>query len=136
MPRVSQLFFKTAVIFLIIGIGMGLKMSISGTHNVTGAHAHANLLGWVTMALFGSYYALNPIRAGSKLALVHFGIYTAGVTIMIPALYLMLSGLPSLVPAVAVGSVTAFLGVIVFAAIVFAPVRKRPISIAHPSVAE
>jgi hypothetical protein len=41
---------------------MGIAMSISGVHNVTGAHAHANLLGWVTMAIFGVYYALAPAK--------------------------------------------------------------------------
>ena len=68
MPNVAQLFFKAAVVFLIVGIGMGLQMSISGVHNVTGAHAHANLLGWVTSAIFGGYYALNPAKARTKLA--------------------------------------------------------------------
>jgi hypothetical protein len=54
MPHLAGLYFKTAVVFLLIGISMGLQMAISGTHNVIGPHAHANLLGWVTMALFGT----------------------------------------------------------------------------------
>lgn len=136
MPRVSQLYFKTAIVFLILGIGMGLQMSISGTHNVTGAHAHANLLGWVTMALFGGYYALNPAKAQARLALVQYGVYTAGVVIMIPALYLMLSGDPSLEPVVAVGSLIAFLGVILFAFVVFSPDRRPAASVTHPAAAE
>src|SRR5690606_32515143 len=53
MPNISNLYFRTAVLFLIAGIGLGLMMSISGNHNVIGAHAHINLLGWVTSALFG-----------------------------------------------------------------------------------
>ena len=48
MPKISHLFFRTAVLFLIVGIGMGLQMAISQNHNVIGAHAHVNLLGWVT----------------------------------------------------------------------------------------
>ena len=50
MPALAQLYFKTAIIFLIIGIAAGIHMSISGDHSVTGAHAHINLLGWVSMA--------------------------------------------------------------------------------------
>ena len=68
MPQVSHLFFKAAVVFLVVGLLMGLQMSISGQHNVIGAHAHANLLGWVTMAIFGGYYALNPAKAATRLA--------------------------------------------------------------------
>jgi hypothetical protein len=136
MPRVSQFYFKTSIVFLILGIGMGLQMSISGTHNVSGAHAHANLLGWVTMALFGGYYALNPSKALARLALIQYGVYTAGVAIMIPALYLMLSGDPSLEPVVATGSLLAFLGVILFAVVVFGPDRKKAASAIHPAAAE
>ena len=29
MPRLAELYFKTAIIFFIIGIGIGLKMAIS-----------------------------------------------------------------------------------------------------------
>jgi hypothetical protein len=45
MPQISELFFKTAALFLVLGLMMGLQMSISGQHNVIGAHAHSNLLG-------------------------------------------------------------------------------------------
>ena len=82
MPNISNLFFRTAVVFLIVGIGIGLQMSISQNHNTIGAHAHINLLGWVTSALFGGYYALNPAKAERRLALIHYGVYTVGVIIM------------------------------------------------------
>ena len=119
MPNVAQLFFKAAVVFLIVGIGMGLQMSISGVHNVTGAHAHANLLGWVTSAIFGGYYALNPAKARTKLAMIHFWVYTVAVAVMIPALYLMLQGYAALEPLVAASSLLAFAGVLLFAVVVF-----------------
>ena len=69
MPRVAQLYFKTAIIFLIIGVSMGLHMAIAGDHSAIGAHAHANLLGWVTMAIFGGYHALNPAKAERRIAI-------------------------------------------------------------------
>ena len=94
MPRVSSLFFKTAILFLIAGIAIGLKMSISGVHNVTGAHAHCNLLGWVTMALMGTYYTLAPSKAEGRLPVIQYGVYTLGVLIMIPSLYMLLLGNP------------------------------------------
>ncbi len=33
-------------------------------------------LGWVTMAIFGIYYALNPIQAASRVAKVQYMLYT------------------------------------------------------------
>lgn len=125
MPQVSQLFFKAAILFLLVGIGMGLQMSISGNHSVIGAHAHTNLLGWVTSALFGTYYALNREKAAQRLAMIQFGVYTLGVVIMVPSLYLLLQGNAAAEPFVAISSLIAFLGVAIFAFIVFAPARER-----------
>ena len=121
MPQVSQLFFKAAILFLLVGICMGLQMSISGNHNVIGAHAHTNLLGWVTSALFGTYYALNKEKAAQRLAMIQFGVYTLGVVVMVPSLYLLLQGNAGAEPFVAISSLIAFLGVAIFAFIVFAP---------------
>ena len=124
MPRLAELFFKTAILFLIVGIAIGLQMSISGVHNVTGAHAHINLLGWVTSAIFGAYYALNPAKAEGRLPMAHYGIYTAGVVVMIVGLYLLLQGNPALEPVVAAGSLITFVGVLVFAVVVFGKARS------------
>ncbi|WP_114966295.1 hypothetical protein [Alkalilacustris brevis] len=120
MPKLSQWYFKTAIVFLMLGILVGLQMSISGVHNVTGAHAHANLLGWVTMALFGGYFALNPAKAEGRLAQIQYWVYTTGVVIMAPSLYLMLMGNPAFEPLVAISSFIVLAGVLLFAVIVFA----------------
>jgi hypothetical protein len=119
MSYVSQLFFKSAVVFLVVGIAIGLHMAISGVHTVYPAHAHINLLGWVTSAIFGGYYALNPAKAGRRIAMAHFVVYTLGLVVMLPALYVMLSGNPSLEPVVATGSMIVAAGVLIFAVVVF-----------------
>jgi uncharacterized membrane protein len=134
MPKVSHLFFQSGIVFLIVGIGMGLQMSISGVHNVVGAHAHLNLLGWVTSALFGGYYALNPAKAASRLAMIQYAVYTLGVVVMIVGLYFLLQGNSSFEPLVVVGSLVTFAGVLLFAYTVFSPARTG--SPARPVPAE
>ena len=119
MPAISKLYFKTAIVFLVIGIAVGIHMSISGDHSVMGAHAHTNLLGWVTMALFGTYLALEPEKARSRLARVQYGVYTIGVVVMMPSLYFMLKGNPALEPLVAISSLVVFAGVLMFAFLIF-----------------
>lgn len=119
MTNISHYYFKTAIVFLIIGIAMGLQMSMTGNHNIIGAHAHANLLGWVTMALFGTYFSLVPSKAEGRLAMIQYCVYTGGVVITIPALYFMLAGNPQMEPVVAIGSLITFAGVILFAFMVF-----------------
>lgn len=119
MPFIATLYFRTAILLLIVGIGVGIHMSIAGDHSPMGAHAHLNLLGWVTGALFGVYYALHPGKAVGRLPMLQYAVHMIGLAIMIPALYLMLKGNTSLEPAVAVGSLVVFAGVILFGWIVF-----------------
>jgi hypothetical protein len=124
MPLVSRLYFRTAILFLIAGICVGLHMAMSQDHSVAGAHAHINLLGWVTSAVFGGYYALNPAKAERRLALVQYGVYTTGVVVMAPALLLMLAGNAALEPLVALSSFVVLAGVLLFAFIVFTGDRQ------------
>jgi cbb3-type cytochrome oxidase subunit 1 len=112
-------YFRTAILFLIAGICLGLYMSITHEFAATGAHAHINLLGWVTMAIFGIYYALNPGQAASRIARLQYFIYTLGILVMAPSLFLMLSGNPAMEPLVAISSLVTFSGVLLFAFILF-----------------
>lgn len=129
MPRVSELFFKTAIVFLILGVAAGLQMAISGDHGAFPAHAHINLLGWVTSAIFGGYYALNPAKAARRIALVHYGLYTLGLVVMLPALYLMLAqGNTALEPVVAGGSLIVAAAILVFAVVVFSAEPVQTVS--------
>lgn len=117
MPTLSRLYFLTAMCFLIAGILVGLHMSMTQNHAAVGAHAHINLLGWVTMSIFGAFHALNPRGAATRLAKAQYGVYTGGVVVMTPALYLLVTGNPSWEPVVAAASLVVFIGVLMFAAI-------------------
>ena len=104
MPFISTLYFRTAIVLLITGIVIGIHMSIQGDHSVMGAHAHLNLLGWVTSSLFAIYYALHPAKAAGRLPFLQYAVYMIGLAVMIPSLYVMLKGNPGAEPLVATGS--------------------------------
>ncbi len=125
MPRVSSLFFRAATIFLIIGIAMGLHMGIAKDHSAMPAHAHINLLGWVTSALFGTYYALQPRKAVGKLPMAHFLVYVLGMVVMFPALYLKYTGFPEFEPILAAGSMIVGAGVLIFSVVLFSADEPR-----------
>ncbi|KFB10315.1 hypothetical protein [Nitratireductor basaltis] len=132
MPVLASRFFKIAIVFLILGIGMGLQMAMSGNHNVIGPHAHTNLLGWVTSALFGTYYALNPAKAQTRLAGAHFWLWVVGLVLLTPALYLLYLGYAAIEPVTAIASLTLLAAALVFAAVLFrsesasVPAAMRP----------
>jgi hypothetical protein len=70
----------------------GLQMSASEDHSMVGAHAHLNLVGWATMALFGIYYRLTPQAAQGWLPKVHAVLAIGGVAVMVTGLYIVFSG--------------------------------------------
>jgi hypothetical protein len=60
--RVSQYFFCLAALCGMSGMGVGALMGIKDDYTLLAAHAHLNLLGWVTLALMGGYYRHSPTR--------------------------------------------------------------------------
>lgn len=119
LPAVAERYFKVAVLFFLVGLVVGLHMSITNNHAAHAAHAHINLVGWVTSALFGAYYALHPAKAATTLATLQFAVYVIGSVVLCPMLYLLVTGNPNVEPMVAGGSLLVFLGVVLFAAVVF-----------------
>ena len=67
MPRVSLWFFAVAPIYVLIGMGFGIFMGATENFTLAMAHAHLNLIGWVTMALYGTFYALAREASTSSL---------------------------------------------------------------------
>lgn len=92
MPRVSLAFFTTAAICGLIGMGWGSYMGASHDHTLYPAHAHLNLLGWVTLSIMGTFYALAGDKAPRRLAWANWLVSTVGVVLMIPMLAYLLSG--------------------------------------------
>jgi len=52
--QASAFSFRAATLFALAGIGMGIAMGVMHDHAVMPAHAHLNLLGWVSLFLFGT----------------------------------------------------------------------------------
>lgn len=113
--------------------GSGSLAAILSSTSAICAHAHTNLLGWVTMAIFGGFYALSPAKAETRLATIHFWSYLGSVAVMSPSLYLMYLGYAAFEMPLALASIIAFLSMIVFAFVVFSAVKDTT-SAATPSM--
>lgn len=81
MPRVSSAFFTVAALCGLAGMIWGSHMGASHDHSMMPAHAHLNLLGWVTLSIMGGYYALPGSRPG-VLAWVNFVLSSLGAILM------------------------------------------------------
>lgn len=84
-------FLKIAVVYFLIGLILGVYMSSSQDLRFGSLHAHINLLGWVSMALFGVIYHFFPKAADHVLAKWHFWLYNIGLPIFVIFLYLLLA---------------------------------------------
>jgi hypothetical protein len=51
--KASTVSFPAAVLMVVAGMIWGIVMAISDDHRALPAHAHLNLLGWVSLFLFG-----------------------------------------------------------------------------------
>lgn len=116
MPRVSAAFFAIGVLYVLMGMAWGMHMGESNDFAMAPVHAHLNLLGWVTMALYGTFYALTRATLSEKLAWTNFVVSALGVAVMIPSLALYLaSNDVKYVPYLVVGEVLTVLGMLIFA---------------------
>lgn len=123
MHPTAQLFFKSGILLLLVGMGAGIFMAASQDHTMAPAHAHLNLLGFVVSCVYGTYYALFPAKAEGLLPKLHWAGHTLAVIAMVPALVGILYGHMQYEPIVAAASLVAFLAAAVFAVVVFRPVR-------------
>jgi len=120
MPRVSAAFFALGVVCLFIGMGMGMQMGASEDFTLMPAHAHLNLLGWVTMAIYGTFYALTHASLKPKLAWTNFALAAIGVAAMIPSLALYLPAHDAkFIPGIMVGEIATVLSLLTFAISVY-----------------
>lgn len=105
---------KIASVYFLLGIGLGMYMSIAHNFGLTSVHAHVNLLGWASLALAGIVYHLFPKSADSLLGKLHFWLHNIGLPIMMIGLILFVSGVAGMEPVIAVGGSVTSVGVLFF----------------------
>ncbi|MDB5433150.1 MAG: conserved hypothetical signal peptide protein [Caulobacter sp.] len=116
MPRVSYAFFMAAVVYGLIGMSLGIVMGATETFTLMPVHAHINLLGWVSLAIMGAFYALAGDRAPRRLAWINFALSNLGLMVCAPMLALLLLGNRAVTPILGLSEVTLVAGMLVFAA--------------------
>lgn len=121
--KASSLSFLTAVAIALVGMAWGIHMAISQDHSTLAAHAHLNLLGWVSLFLFGVFYRLHPALDGARVARVQVLIWLAGTAILTVGVAMIHSGRPSGEPFAGVGSIMVLADMLLFGWLVLREVR-------------
>ncbi len=112
--------FRISVSLGLIGIVLGIVMGIRQDFVLMPAHAHLNLLGFVTMFLSALYYRVVPGAAASGLARYQAIVSVAGAVVFpIGIACVLVGGHDRFEPVVVAGALTVLLGMALFAVIVF-----------------
>jgi cbb3-type cytochrome oxidase subunit 1 len=125
MNNMSNWFLRLAVLYLIAGVSLGLFMAASHDHSMYPVHAHLNLLGWVSLSLFGLFYRAFPKAAQTGLAKAHFWIYVPAHFVQMVLLTLLFRGYAMVEPALGVASSLVGVAVLCFSLTVWNSTRHR-----------
>jgi cbb3-type cytochrome oxidase subunit 1 len=106
---------RVAVVYLMLGVVMGVAMGVTHRFEYAPVHAHINLLGWVSLGLFALIYHMLPQAAMTRLARWHFWLHNIGVPVFMVSLFLLRSGVEQAETFVRLGGSVTFVGLILFA---------------------
>ena len=112
--KASSLSFLTAVAVAVVGMAWGIHMAVSQDHSAMPAHAHLNLLGWVSLFLFGVFYRLHPALDAARVARLQVLIWLAGTVILTVGVAMIHSGRPGGEPFAGVGSIIVLADMLLF----------------------
>jgi hypothetical protein len=82
VKRIDIYFLLLATIILIAGAGLGIKMGMAEDFQLAPVHAHLNLAGWASLALFGLVYRAYPQLAERRIAFIHFILSGTGAILL------------------------------------------------------
>ena len=122
MNNLARVCWISAPVYVLVGMGFGIWMAVADQRIYSAAHAHLNLLGWVTIGLFGTFYTVMPRAAEWTLSKIQVGLAQLGTILMFPGIILEVAGMDDKL--VSAGSVFAILAMILFLVVVIRATRS------------
>jgi hypothetical protein len=115
MQGIGRAFFVSALFYGVLGMLLGLHMAMSNDHGQMPTHAHIMVVGWVSFAIFGLFYAAFGHAVPLLLARVHFWLAQVSLAALVVGLYLLYSGKTQYEPIAAISSLGYAASFLVFA---------------------
>lgn len=125
--KASSLSFFAAVIAVLVGMSWGIVMAISQDHSSMPAHAHLNLLGWVSLFLFGIFYRLHPALETSRVALAQVYVWILGTISLTVGVAMLHAGNKAGEPFAGIGSFVLLGDMVLFGWLVVRSERRAAV---------
>ncbi len=126
MPKVSLAFFLAAAVCGLAGMMWGGYMGAGQDFLRRDAHAHLNLVGWTTLSLMGTFYALSGDARPNRLSWINFSLSTSGVAVFVPGLTMLASGSPDALWFLVPGALVLIFGMLSFLVAVVIVIQRKP----------
>lgn len=138
MDWFSSAFLKASLVWLSLGVTLGVAMAAHPAWTVYyPAHVHMNLLGFVTMMIYGVAYHVIPRFVGRpirrrRLAVSHWYVSNAGLVLMVVGFVIRPRFYAFATPVLAVGGTLSALGAYAFVYNMWTTLSPRPAAVAAP----
>ena len=109
MTHIDRAFVGVGLIWLVLGMVLGLFMGITANNQLLTVHITMVLSGFVVLAIYGFVYRLWPVLKESPLAKVQFWIAMIAVLGQVTGAYQFATSGGTQIAIIAVGSVLAIL---------------------------
>jgi hypothetical protein len=110
-----RIWYRLAVVYFVLGTGLGVFMGISTNFALAPVHTHLSLLGWVSLALTGLLYERFPSAVNTRLYSIHFWAYNVTLPVAMVILAFVLTGHSGLEAAAGIATLFLFASIVVFA---------------------
>jgi hypothetical protein len=118
ITRLPGLCFKLSSLTAVTGVSLGVYMGIASDHTLAPVHVHLNLIGWVSLFLFGLFYKCHPEIVGG-VAVMQVSMVAIGYIIMLSGLAgLLMTANAAFMPLAVIGSLMVWVGFLLFFIIV------------------
>lgn len=117
MKSISYWFIGLGSLFALAGMAFGIYMSNVQDYTLAPAHAHNNLVGFVTLTIYGVFYRLVPTAAPTMLARIHFWVAVIGALCFGPGIAMAITNQGEWL--VIIASILTIIGMAIFAWTVF-----------------
>ncbi|MDI7773931.1 hypothetical protein [Asticcacaulis sp. EMRT-3] len=119
----GNLFLRTGVLFLTLGMILGIMMGMREDFTYMPVHAHINLVGGVLMLLAGLFYNSRP-GLSPRLVTTHYVINLAGAILLPLGIYGSITRAAWFGPVVGIGSILILISMLLFVFLVFKGTAK------------
>jgi len=106
-------FQRTGMVFLLVGLCLGMRMGMTEDFSLTPVHTHLNLAGGVLMFVAGLFYAQRPEIPRWAVTL-HYWLHLVGGLLLVAGIYGAVTHAPWYGPVVGAGAVGVLLAMLVF----------------------